>query len=458
MDTNNAAYDFEAKMPLRQALPLGMQHVLAMFVSNITPILIVGGACGIVSGSELQITLLQNAMILAGIVTLLQLYPLGPIGGKVPIVMGTSTSFIGSYKSILASITPGTGLIAYGTILGAGIIGGLFECVIGLFIRPLRKLFPPVVTGTVVIAIGMSLIGVGINSFGGGKDSVDFGSAENLFLAFLVLILILVCKHWGKGLVKSSAILIGIAGGYIAAAIMGVMLPHTAVTADGMEYTKSWVLDFSSVINAKCFSFPRIMPVMPVFDFKAMVPVLMMFIVTAVETVGDVSAVVQGGFGREASDRELSGGVICDGFGSAFAAFFGVLPNTSFSQNVGLVSITKVVNRTALMTGAVFTVLCGFIPKLGALISVIPQSVLGGATIIMFSSIIVSGIELVTSERLSTRNITIISVALGVGFGMGSNSNILQYMPEMVSMIFGGSGIVPAAVVAIILNVLLPKE
>lgn len=457
-EKQNEAYNFEAKMDLKRAIPLGMQHVLAMFISNLTPIIIVCGACGIVSGSELQIALLQNAMFIAGVVTLLQLFPIGPIGGRVPIVMGTSTSFVGSYKSILASIAPGAGIVAYGTILGAGIVGGLFECVIGFFIKPLRKIFTSVVTGTVVIAIGMSLISVGINSFGGGKDNIDFGSPENLCLAFIVLATILLCKHFGKGFISNSAILIGIIVGYVVAFLMGLFVPHTAIGADGVEYTKSWVLNFDGVATAGWFSLPKLMPVKPVFNFKEMIPILMMFVVTAVETVGDVSAVVQGGFNRNATDKELSGGVVCDGFGSALAAVFGVLPNTSFSQNVGLVSMTKVVNRIAIASGAVFVILCGFIPKLGAFISSIPSAVLGGAIIMMFSTIIVSGIELVTSEKLTSRNITIISVALGVGYGMGSNSTILQYMPDIVAMIFGGSGIVPAAIVAVLLNIILPKD
>ena len=200
------------------------------------------------------------------------------------------------------------------------------------------------------------------------------------------------------------------------------------------------------------------MPVKPVFDLRAIAPVLIMFVVTAVETVGDISGVMEGGLGREATDRELFGGVICDGIGSSFAALFGVLPNTSFSQNVGLVAMTKVVNRFALATGAVFLILCGLCPKLGALVSIMPQSVLGGTAVMMFSSIVISGIQLITKEPLTARNLSIVSVALGVGYGMGANSGILSQAPEAVRLIFGGSGIVPAAMVAILLNILLPKE
>ena len=458
-ELSGAAYQFEGKMPLTKAIPLGLQHVLAMFVGNLTPILIFTGACGLGSGSEfagLQVSLLQNAMLVAGIVTLIQLYAVGPIGGKVPIIMGTSSGFIGVFNSVAA--TMGGGVLTYGAIMGASIVGGIFEGILGFFLKPLRKFFPSVVTGTVVLSIGLSLISVGINSFGGGNNAKDFGSMENVLLALFVLVVILFCKHYLKGFASSSAILIGIIAGYIVAFIMGFVLNTTAVTADGVEYTKAWVLNWDKVANAGWFAIPDIMPVKIVFDLRAILPVLIMFIVTAVETVGDISGVMEGGMGREATDKELSGGIICDGLGSSFAALFGVLPNTSFSQNVGLVAMTKVVNRFSLATGAVFLVLCGLIPKLGALISIMPQAVLGGAAVMMFSSIVVSGIQLITKTPLTARNLTIVSVALGVGYGMGANTGILAGMPQLIRLIFGGSGIVPAAVVAILLNIVLPKD
>ena len=453
------AYEFEAKMPLKQAIPLGLQHVLAMFVGNLTPLLIITGACGITGGNDLaqlQIELLQNAMLVAGLITLLQLFSVGPVGGKVPIIMGTSSGFIGVFNSVAA--TMGGGILAYGAIMGASIIGGLFESVLGCFLKPLRRFFPSVVTGTVVLSIGLSLIGVGVNSFGGGSSAQDFGSMENLLLALFVLVMILVFKHATKGFASFSAILLGIICGYVAAFIMGFVLPTTGVTADGVEYTKAWVLNWQKVADASWFAIPTLMPVKPVFDLRAILPVLIMFVVTAVETVGDISGVMEGGLGREATDTELSGGVMCDGLGSSFAALFGVLPNTSFSQNVGLVSMTKIVNRFALSTGAIFLILCGLCPKLGAIVSIMPQSVLGGAAVMMFSSIVISGIQLITKEPLTARNLSIVSVALGVGYGMGANASILNQAPQAVQLIFGGSGIVPAALVAIVLNILLPKE
>ena len=456
---SKGAYIFEGAMPLGQAIPLGLQHVLAMFVGNLTPLLIIGGACGIMGGTDfvnLQISLLQNAMIIAGIVTLIQLYGIGPCGGKVPIIMGTSSGFIGVFSSVVA--TMGSGVVAYGAIMGASIIGGIFEGVLGFFLKPLRRFFPSVVTGTVVLSIGLSLIAVGINSFGGGFKTKDFGSMENLGLGLFVLIVILCFKHGTKGFFSSSSILFGIIAGYIAAFIMGLVLPTTGVTAKGVTFTKSWVLNWDKVANAGWFAVPEFMPVDIIFDMRAIIPVCIMFIVTAVETVGDISGVMEGGLEREATDKELAGGVICDGLGSSFAALFGVLPNTSFSQNVGLVAMTKVVNRFALATGAVFLILCGLIPKLGALVSIMPQSVLGGAAVMMFSSIVVSGIQLITKEKLTPRNLTIVAVALGVGYGMGANPGILAHAPAAVKLIFGGSGIVPAALVAIILNIVLPQD
>lgn len=452
------AFRFEGKMPLSQAIPLGLQHVLAMFVGNLTPLLIITGACGLAGNefADLQITLLQNAMLVAGLVTLVQLFPLGPIGGGVPIIMGTSSGFIGVFNSVATSM--GGGLTAYGAMMGASILGGLFETVLGFFLKPLRRFFPSVVTGTVVLSIGLSLISVGVASFGGGSGVADFGSVENLLLAIFVLVVILAVKHTCKGFLGSSAILVGIIAGYIAAGIMGLVLPTTGVTADGVEFTKSWVLNWDKVAEAQWFAIPDLVPVDIVFDLRAILPVMIMFIVTAVETVGDISGVMMGGLDREATDKELSGGVACDGMGSTFAAFFGVLPNTSFSQNVGLVSMTKVVNRFALATGAIFLVLCGLVPKLGALVSMMPQAVLGGAAVMMFSSIVMSGIQLVTHDPLTPRNLSIVSVALGLGYGIGANTGILAQAPQAIQLIFGGSGIVPAALVAILLNIVLPKE
>lgn len=449
-------YTFEGRLPLKQAVPLGLQHVLAMFVGNLTPVLIISGACGIASGSDLQVALLQNAMLMAGVVTLIQLYGIGPCGGKVPIIMGTSSGFIGVCNSV-AGVMGGTPM-AYGAVMGASVIGGLFETVLGFMLKPLRKFFPSVVTGTVVLSIGLSLISVGVGSFGGGSGANDYGSLENLSLGLLVLVVIIVLKHCTKGITSTAAIMFGILVGYIASAIMGIVLDPVGVTAEGIEYTKAWVLNWDKVANAAWFAIPDLMPVDIVFDARAILPICIMFIVTAVETVGDISGVMEGGLGREATDTELSGGIICDGLGSTLAALFGVLPNTSFSQNVGLVTMTKIVNRFALAVGAIVLIACGLFPKVGAIISIMPQSVLGGAAVMMFSSIVVSGIQLITKNPLTPRSISIVSVALGLGYGLGANPTVLLGLPQGIQLIFGGSGIVPAALVAIVMNILLPKD
>ena len=426
--TYSSPYEFKGRIPLKHAIPLGIQHVLAMFVGNLTPLIIICGACGITSDEPaLYVTLLQNAMLVAGLVTLVQLFSIGPIGGEVPIIMGTSSGFLGVMRSIAA--TMGGGVIAYSAILGASIIGGLFETVLGFFIKPLRKLFPPVVTGTVVLAIGLSLISVGVNSFAGGSGANDFGSAENLLIGFCVLAVIVILKHFTKGITSTSAILFGIIFGYILCAVLGLILPHTGINADGVEYTKAWVINWSKISQSAWISI-----------------------------VGDTAGCIEGGMGREATDKELAGAVTCDGVGSTFAALFGVLPNTSFSQNVGLVAMTKVVNRFALMTGAVFLVLCGLSPKLAAVVSIMPQSVLGGAAVMMFSSIAISGIQLLTKHGITNRIITIVSVALGMGYGLGATAGAVAGLGNAVNLVFGGSGIVPAALLAIVLNLLIPKE
>ena len=271
-----------------------------------------------------------------------------------------------------------------------------------------------------------------------------------------MLVVIVVLKHFTKGITSTSSILFGIIFGYILCAVMGLMLPHTAINAEGVEYTKAWVLNWSKIASAAWFSIPALLPVKPTFDMAAIIPICIMFIVTAVETVGDTSGCIEGGMGREATDTELSGAVTCDGLGSSFAALFGVLPNTSFSQNVGLVAMTKVVNRLALAVGAVFLVFCGLSPKLAAVVSIMPQSVLGGAAVMMFSSIAISGIQLITKYGITSRIITIVSVSLGVGYGLGVTSGAIVGLGSSVNLVFGG-GIVPAALLAIVLNVLIPK-
>ena len=467
MKKNSTPYDFEGRIPLSQAIPLGLQHVMAMFIGNLTPLIIVMGLCGLTADAgfgDLRIALLQNAMVMAGIVTLVQLFSIGPVGGKVPIVMGTSSGFLGVLNNTVAAC--GGGILAYGAIMGACIVGGIFEGVLGMFLKPLRKFFPTIVTGSVVIAIGLSLLGVGINYFCGGSGKADYGSLQNLFLGFVVLIVIILLKHFAPqdSVLSSAAILFGILAGYAVAVVMTLVLPTVGINADGAEYTYSWVVNFEQIKNAAWIAVPSFLgfgalsDLHVVFQANAIIPIGIMFIVTAIETVGDISACIEGGMAREATDTELSGGVICDGLGSSFAALFGVLPNTSFSQNVGLVSMTKVVNRFAISMGAIFLILCGFCPKIGAIMSVMPQSVLGGAAVMMFASILISGIQLITKEPIGSREITIISVAIGLGYGLGATNGATSQLPYYIQLVFGGSGIVPCSLAAILLNIVLPKN
>lgn len=447
-------YELEGRIPIGRAIILGMQHVLAMFVGNLTPILVIGGACSL-GDAGLMVPVIQNAMLVAGLVTLLQLWTIGPIGAKLPCVMGTSSGFIGVCSGIAGSM--GGGVAAYGAILGASVIGGLFEMVLGFLLKPLRKFFPSVVTGTVVMAIGLSLISVGINSFGGGNNNKDFGDPVNLTVGLTVLVAVILLKHFTKGILSAASILFGIIIGYIVCGILPLFL-KTTYEFEGETLVHSWVLQWEKVSAAAWFSLPRIMPVKLVFDIRAIIPLMIMFVVTAVETIGDLSGIAEGGLGREATDKELSGGVACDGIGSSFAALFGVLPNTSFSQNVGLVGMTKIVNLFAISMGALFLVLCGFCPKLAAIVQLMPQSVLGGAAVIMFASIVLSGIQLINKDGVGNREVTIVAVSLGLGYGLGSTANVLSMMPSWVGYIFGGSGIVPAALCAIILNIALKKD
>lgn len=430
MDKNNEIYQLDGKVPLKKAIPLGIQHVLAMFLGNISPLLII---CGMLEMDQgVKAALIQNSMFIAGIATLIQLYPIWKVGSGLPVVMGTSSGFIGTAKSIGAAY-------GYGAILGASIIGSLLEIVLGFFIKPLKKLFPPIVTSLVIISIGLSLLPVGIRYFGGGSGAADFGDPKHLLVGLIVIIVIVVLKQFQGSFLSVSSILIGIIVGYIAAVCLGMV-------------------DFTQVKEAAWIALPRPMVVGFEFHPSAIVAMCIMYIATAVETVGDISGIANGGLDREPSDKELSGGVIADGFGSFIAALFGVLPNTSFSQNVGLVQVTKVVNRFVIATGAVFLLLMGFIPKLSALFSVMPQSVLGGAAVIMFASILVSGLQSLLREKITGRSGLIISLAIGLGVGIGNVPEVLDQLPAWVGQIFAQNGIIMTFVIATVMNLVLPKE
>ena len=428
--TVKAVYDVDDKPPLKEAVPLGLQHVLAMFAGNVTVPIIIAGVLGLTVGE--RAFLIQCAMLVAGITTLIQANRIGPVGANLPIVMGTSFGFLPT------SIAIG-GQFGLSGILGAAFVGGFFQATLGFFLKTLRKYFVPVVTGTVLLTIGLSLMPTGINYFAGGVGAADFGSFSNLFLGFLVLVIVIVCNQFFKGFISMAAILIGIVVGYIVAIPMGKV-------------------NFAPVAEAAWFAIPTPLQYGMTFHWAAIAAMLIMYIVTTVETVGDISGITAGGAGREATDKELSGGIIADGLSSSFAAIFNALPNTSYSQNVGIVSFTGVMSRYVVTIGALFLIAAALFPKLGALIAVMPQSVLGGAAIIMFAMIATSGIVLITKTPLNRRNLLIVAVALGLGLGLGSVPNALQYFPESIKLIFAGSGIVIAALVSLFLNIILPED
>ena len=426
-------YRLDGRVPLSRAIPLGIQHVMAMFLGNVSPLLIICGMLNMDVG--VKTSLIQNSMFIAGVVTLIQLYPIWKVGCRLPVVMGTSSGFIGTCKSIGSNF-------GYGAIIGASLTGAILEIILGFFIKPLKKLFPPVVTSLVIMSIGLSLLPVGINYFAGGSGAPDFGHWKHLLVGLIVVVVIVVLKQFTKGFLSVSAILIGIIVGYLAAIALDMV-------------------DFQPIADAAWFSLPKpifLLDMRMEFHWQAMIAMAIMFVATAVETVGNISGITNGGLDREPTNEELSGGVIADGAGSLLAALFGVLPNTSFSQNVGLVTVTKVVNRFCIMTGAVFLLLCGFIPKLSAIFSAMPQSVLGGAAVIMFAMILVSGMQSLQREKLNGRNGMIVALALGLGVGLGMVPSALNQLPAWVGQIFAQNGIIMTFVIATGLNLILPKD
>ena len=426
-------YRLDGRVPLSRAIPLGIQHVMAMFLGNVSPLLIICGMLNMDVG--VKTSLIQNSMFIAGVVTLIQLYPIWKVGCRLPVVMGTSSGFIGTCKSIGSNF-------GYGAIIGASLTGAILEIILGFFIKPLKKLFPPVVTSLVIMSIGLSLLPVGINYFAGGSGAPDFGHWKHLLVGLIVVVVIVILKQFTKGFLSVSAILIGIIVGYLAAIALDMV-------------------DFQPIADAAWFSLPKpifLLDMRMEFHWQAMIAMAIMFVATAVETVGDISGITNGGLDREPTNEELSGGVIADGAGSLLAALFGVLPNTSFSQNVGLVTVTKVVNRFCIMTGAVFLILCGFIPKLSAIFSAMPQSVLGGAAVIMFAMILVSGMQSLQREKLNGRNGMIVALALGLGVGLGMVPSALDHLPAWVGQVFAQNGIIMTFVIATGLNLILPKD
>ena len=423
-------YTLDGKVPLLKSIPFGLQHVLAMFVANIAPIMIVTGACGL--STQETASLLQTAMIMAGIGTLVQLFTVWKLGAKLPIVMGISFTFV----SVFCYVGPKWG---YGAILGAVIVGGIMEGVLGLFARYWRKIIAPIVSACVVTAIGFSLLSVGANSFAGGVGAADFGSAQNWILGSITLVCCILFNIFAKGHLKQLSVLFGLVVGYIVALFMGKV-------------------DLSALQGISLVSLPQIMPYKPVFNLSAIVSVAMIFLVSATETIGDTSAMTSTVLGREATDKEISGSLACDGLISSLSACFGCMPITSFSQNVGLLAMTKVINRFTIATGAGILLLAGIFPAFGAVLATLPEAVLGGCTIMMFGNIVISGLQMIGSCGFSQRNITIAALSLSIGLGFTQVPDMFNIFPSMVRTIFAENCVAVVFLAAVIMNLVMPKE
>ena len=423
-------YRLEGRVPVAKAIPFGLQHILAMFVANIAPIIIVAAACGL-SASE-SAGLIQSAMIIAGIGTLIQLFPIWKIGSGLPIVMGISFTFV----SVMCYIGPTYG---YNAVVGAVLVGGIIEGVLGLFAKYWTKLITPVVAASVVTAIGFSLLSVGAASFGGGSGSENFGSVENWILGVVTLLCCLLFHIFTKGYFKQLSVLFGLVVGYIVAICMHMV-------------------DFSAISGTSVIALPKLLPAKPEFNINAIVSVTLIFLVSATETIGDTSALAVSGLGRDATTKETSGSIACDGFVSALSSVFGCLPITSFSQNVGLVAMTKVVNRFTIATGAVIMILAGIFPIFGAVLATLPDAVLGGCTIMMFGTIVVSGIQMLGRCGYTQRNITITALSLSIGLGFTQVPEIFAIFPRIVQTVFAENCVAVVFIVAIILNLVLPKN
>ena len=426
----SSIYELDGRVPLAKAVPFGLQHVLAMFVANITPIMILAGVVGL--DKSISAALIQNCMIIAGIGTLVQLYPIWRIGSRLPIVMGISFTFL----SLAIGIATTKGM---GTLMGAVIVGGVVEGCLGLFPNKWTKLIPHIVAATVVTAIGFSLLPIGANSFAGGQGAADFGSWQNWVVGTVTLLTCLIAQMINHQVVRSLSVLIGLIVGYLLALCMGMV-------------------DFSGLSDVSIVSLPTLLPFTPEFHLDTILAIVCVYLVSATETIGDTSAICSGALGRNVHEKEMGASVACDGFVSVVAGLFGCTPITSFSQNVGLSAMTKVVNRFAIATGACILILGGLFPLVGSLLATIPQAVLGGCTIMMFGSILFAGFQMMARCGFSQRNMIIVSLSLSVGLGFTSVTQLFSIFPQIVQTVFAENCVAVVFLLAVILNLVLPKE
>ncbi len=429
MNATDNLYQLDGKVSVGKAIPFGLQHVLAMFVSNVTPIIILAGI--VVPDAALTARLVQNAMIIAGIGTIVQLYPLWKIGSRLPIVMGISFTFL----SLAIVIATSQGM---GTLMGAVIVGGLVEGLLGLFAKYWMKIITPIIAATVVTGIGFSLLPIGANSFAGGQGAADFGSAQNWIVGTVTLLSCLGFQVFAKGYLKSLSVLCGLVIGYALAACMGMVN-----------------LSFEGI---GVVALPKLLPFKPEFHLGAILSIICIFLVSATETIGDTTALCSSALNRDVKPNELSGSIACDGFVSTIAGVFGCTPITSFSQNVGLATMTHVVNRFAIGCGAAIMIIAGLFPAFGVILTSIPQCVLGGCTIMMFGFIMFAGFNMISKCSFSKRNMKIVSLSLSVGLGFTQVPAIFNIFPEMIKTVFAENCVAVIFILALLLDLVLPKD
>ena len=426
-----SVFELNGVPKLTQAFPLALQHVVAMIVGCVTPAIVIAEMAGLNEGDK--VIFVQAALFIAAVSTLIQLFPLGGrIGSGLPVIMGVSFAYLPSMQAI-------GGNFDIATILAAQLIGGVVAIFVGIFVTKLRKLFPPLITGTVVFTIGLSLYPTAVKYMAGGQSSPNYGAWQNWLVAFLTLAVVVALNHFAKGILKLASILIGMIVGYIISGFFGM-------------------IDFSAVQGAGIFQIPRPMYFGMKFETSAVMTLVILFIINSVQAIGDLSATSGGGLDREPTDKELSGGIIGYGITNILGSFFGGLPTATFSQNVGIVATTKVVNRVVLGLAAGIILLAGFVPKFSALLTTIPQCVLGGATISVFASIAMTGIKLVVQQPLTYRNTSIVGLSVALGMGITQCSDALAQLPAWVTTVFGKSPVVVTTIAAILLNVILPKD
>ena len=418
-----------------QALPLALQHVVAMIVGCVTPAIIVSNVANLSTAD--RVILIQAALVVSALSTLLQLFPIGKkngfrLGAALPVIMGISFAYVPSMQSIAAD---------YGVpaILGAQIVGGVVAFIVGAFVMQIRKFFPPLITGTVVFTIGLSLYPTAINYMAGGTSSPTYGSWQNWTIAFITLVVVTVLNHFGKGIFKLASILIGIIVGYVVSLFFGMV-------------------DFASIGSAAAFQVPQPLHFGIMFEPSSCIAIAILFAINSIQAIGDFTATTSGSIDREPTDKELQGGIMGYGVTNILGALLGGLPTATYSQNVGIVTTTKVVNRCVLGLTAVILLAAGLIPKFSALLTTIPQCVLGGATVSVFASIAMTGMKLVMSEEMTYRNPSIVGLAAALGMGISQATAALSTFPSWVVTIFGRSPVVVATIVAVLLNIILPRE